>query len=109
MSDNYFQKWSHNVSCAICSSTRKREFVRPNRNGLLVCIDNDCWEPKHPLEKPQPVIGPDNKPVPQAQSPSFTYLTVNFGTTRWEDTLLTWDSAVWRWDDSSNIYGNEIE
>lgn len=109
MSDNYYKKGSHNVSCAVCASTRKREMVRKNRNGLLCCIDRDCHEMKHPLEKPQPAIGPDNVPVRQAQVQTYTELDVNFGTTLWEDPNLTWDDIFWFWDDSNNLYGNEIQ
>jgi hypothetical protein len=109
MSDNYFKKGSYNVSCAICASTRKREMVRKNRNGLLCCIDRDCHEMKHPLEKPQPIIGADDKPVSQAQLYKFEILEVDFGTTLWEEDGLDWGDTTWYWDDSTNIYGNEID
>lgn len=108
MSDNYFKKGSWNVSCAVCSSTRKREFVRPNRHGLLVCIDRNCWEPKHPIEKPQIVHGPDNRPVPKAQPQKYQYSTELYGLTLWTDTNLVWDSPSWTWDDTP-IFGSTNE
>lgn len=107
MSDNYFKKGSHNVSCAVCASTRKREFVRPNSHNLLVCIDRDCWEPKHPYELPKKIPGPDNKPVRQAQPPKYTFIDAMIGTTTWDQPGLVWDSPLWDWEDKTNLSGNE--
>lgn len=107
MSDNYFKKGSWNVSCAICASTRKRDFVRPNRHGLLVCIDRNCWEPKHPIEKQQVTHGPDNRPVPKAQPMNYVFINSKLGVTTWEKPGLVWNNPLWDWNDKTTLDGNE--
>lgn len=62
-SSDYYKKGSYNFICYRCSQKRKREEIRPEWTGVLVCYH--CWEPKHPWNEPLPVPI-DGLPVPDA-------------------------------------------
>lgn len=86
---NYYKKGDHWVICDICGSRQWRSECKFTWDGLLACITNDCWYPKHAGDEPLPVIN-DPKPVLDAR-PDLPMDQLNFLE---EGHLSTWNHVV---------------
>lgn len=51
---NYLQQGSWNVICDRCGRKYKRENIRLEWTGLLVCFQ--CFDPRHPYTLPLPIV-----------------------------------------------------
>lgn len=67
-----------NVICHVCRSKVKASESRKRWDGLIVCWRDGCFEDKHPLDMPQPIIK-ENKALPfTSPEPTDSYVSVTF-------------------------------
>ena len=50
----YFDSGTYNAECQLCADLLKRNQLRKNYEGFLVC--EQCWEPRPPQEFKQPKL-----------------------------------------------------
>lgn len=52
--------------CDICGCKFHASQLRMQWDGILACLPNRCWSPKHPADNPLPVVI-DNLMIPNAR------------------------------------------
>ena len=86
---SYAKVGDWNVICHVCRDKVKASESRKRWDGLIVCGRDGCFEEKHPLDQPQPVVK-ENKPLPfTSPEPTDTYVSLTLDSGRDQTGVLT--------------------